>query len=76
MSYIRQRFSLLESVRIELQAAMNARARILVVVLAGTVLRLPAVLGTAEVMKDITLGFGEALKHCREEVIIIHCVIT
>lgn len=26
-----------------------------------------AVSGTADVMKDVTLGFGEALKHCREE---------
>lgn len=51
---------------------MNARARMLVVVLSGGVLsllRVPPARGTVEVMKDVTLGFGEALKHCREEVI-------
>ncbi|XP_026320515.1 general odorant-binding protein 1-like [Hyposmocoma kahamanoa] len=49
---------------------MNPRARMLVVVLAGVALRLlrpPAALGSVEVMKDVTLGFGEALQHCREE---------
>ncbi|CAG4989269.1 unnamed protein product [Colias eurytheme] len=25
------------------------------------------VMGTADIMKDVTLGFGEALQHCREE---------
>lgn len=53
---------------IELQRAMNARAKMLVVVLAGSLLQLPAVWGSVEVMKDVTLGFGQALQHCREEV--------
>ncbi|XP_013137195.1 PREDICTED: general odorant-binding protein 1-like [Papilio polytes] len=27
----------------------------------------PAGLATSDIMKDVTLGFGEALQHCREE---------
>lgn len=26
------------------------------------------------VMKDVTLGFGEALQHCREQVCPLHCL--
>lgn len=29
---------------------------------------LPSAQASSEIMKDVTLGFGEALKHCREEV--------
>lgn len=30
--------------------------------------QLLVVRGNVDVMKDVTLGFGEALQHCREEV--------
>lgn len=46
---------------------MDERAtKILGVLVAASLL--PGLWASVEIMKDVTLGFGEALKHCREEV--------
>ncbi|CAK1584143.1 unnamed protein product [Parnassius mnemosyne] len=38
-----------------------------VVWIAAATSLLPSIQATSEIMKDVTLGFGEALQHCREE---------
>lgn len=45
---------------------MERRLRLVRVLVAASLPML--VLSSVEVMKDVTLGFGEALKHCREQV--------
>ncbi|XP_048483945.1 general odorant-binding protein 1 isoform X1 [Plutella xylostella] len=44
---------------------MERRLRLVRVLVAASLPML--VLSSVEVMKDVTLGFGEALKHCREQ---------